>query len=138
MRQQERRALVGLVPYFHISGRKDSLFIETSIFIKYELTLNIIEIIYELLPFILSFESYQKSQKYLSGYCLFLVLLEFDGERGIKLELMIITIFIFSWRNLCILKTKLKHAILLETLGWIIIHWGHSPYKWYFLLCAPR
>lgn len=37
-----------------------------------------------------------KSPKNMSGYCLFLVLLEFDGERGIKLELMIITIFIFS------------------------------------------
>lgn len=63
-----------------------------------------------------------KSPKNMSDYCLFLVLLEFDGERGIKLELMIITIFIFSRRNLCILKTKLKHTILLETLGWVIIH----------------
>lgn len=65
LRQQERRVCpCRSLPTFHISGRNDSLFIETSIFIKYELTLNSIEIIYELLPFILSFESYQKSQKY--------------------------------------------------------------------------
>lgn len=65
LRQQERHALVGLYPHsISVAGKIDSLFIETSIFIKYELTLNSIEIIYELLPCILSFESYQKSQKY--------------------------------------------------------------------------
>lgn len=51
-----------------------------------------------------------------------------------KSQLPTIAIFIFSGRNLCVWKIKLKHRLLREPSGWIVVHWMSPPCNVPFLI----
>lgn len=59
-----------------------------------------------------TWKSYRKSQNIL--VVLFCFQIWWRKENKIRLQLLILAIFIFSWRNLCILKMTLKHMTFNE------------------------